>query len=201
MRGEMHSAVPPRDIDRYPRNVIVDFRRCQASTLKKYCQKYDLQPHSSVPEAELPSLVARHFHSEMQVKEDSVLRKFAEYTLSYSGGNTLDEVKSKNTKRMRKQTRRTKVSTNSDNSEMDMSDDVELALYCVCQQPSFGEMVACDGPDCQSGEWFHVSCVGLREGEARTGQWFCPDCLAKGSNGDGRRRRNAAKKRFGTDAS
>lgn len=46
-------------------------------------------------------------------------------------------------------------------------------LYCFCQQPSFGEMVACDNDDCQY-EWFHYDCVGLAE--PPQGVWFCPSC-------------------------
>jgi hypothetical protein len=29
----------------------------------------------------------------------------------------------------------------------------DQALYCSCQRISFGEMVACDNPDCQGGQW------------------------------------------------
>ena len=33
-------------------------------------------------------------------------------------------------------------------------------LYCYCNGPSHGEMVACDMPGCEK-EWFHLECVGL----------------------------------------
>lgn len=46
-------------------------------------------------------------------------------------------------------------------------------LYCTCQQVSFGNMVACDNPDCQY-EWFHYDCVGLKE--PPSGTWYCPPC-------------------------
>ncbi|KAG1087086.1 hypothetical protein G6F42_020742 [Rhizopus arrhizus] len=32
--------------------------------------------------------------------------------------------------------------------------------YCYCNQVSFGDMVACDGDNCEK-EWFHYTCVGL----------------------------------------
>ena len=56
--------------------------------------------------------------------------------------------------------------------------------YCYCNRVSFGEMVACDRPDCAR-EWynfnhnffdhrFHLECAGLRA--PPEGQWFCKDC-------------------------
>lgn len=49
----------------------------------------------------------------------------------------------------------------------------EEVLYCFCQQVSFGNMVACDNPDCQY-EWFHYGCVGLST--PPSGTWYCPSC-------------------------
>ncbi|KAL1930383.1 hypothetical protein VTP01DRAFT_10545 [Rhizomucor pusillus] len=48
--------------------------------------------------------------------------------------------------------------------------------YCICNQVSFGDMVACDGENCEK-EWFHYACVGLVEPPA--GKWFCDDCAAE----------------------
>jgi len=48
-------------------------------------------------------------------------------------------------------------------------------VYCTCQRVSFGEMIACDNPDCAV-EWFHYECVGLTE--APKGRWVCPSCAA-----------------------
>lgn len=45
--------------------------------------------------------------------------------------------------------------------------------YCICNQVSFGEMIACDNEDCAT-EWFHVSCVGLDA--PVKGTWFCGAC-------------------------
>lgn len=52
-------------------------------------------------------------------------------------------------------------------------DEEDKTLYCFCRSVSYGEMVACDGPNCKY-EWFHYSCVNLRE--PPKGTWFCPDC-------------------------
>mmetsp|Transcript_9241 Transcript_9241/g.12705 ORF Transcript_9241/g.12705 Transcript_9241/m.12705 type:complete len:230 (-) Transcript_9241:157-846(-) len=46
-------------------------------------------------------------------------------------------------------------------------------LYCYCQRPSYGDMVGCDGENCQY-EWFHFECVGLTQ--QPKGNWFCQDC-------------------------
>ncbi|CAH02897.1 histone acetyltransferase YNG2 [Kluyveromyces lactis] len=52
-------------------------------------------------------------------------------------------------------------------------------LYCFCQRVSYGEMVACDGPNCKY-EWFHYSCVNLTE--PPKGQWYCPECRLEIAN-------------------
>ncbi|KAK7207249.1 hypothetical protein BZA70DRAFT_270817 [Myxozyma melibiosi] len=49
-------------------------------------------------------------------------------------------------------------------------------VYCYCQQVSYGEMVACDGPDCKR-EWFHLPCVGLNA--PPKGSWYCNECAVK----------------------
>lgn len=53
--------------------------------------------------------------------------------------------------------------------------DPNEPLYCYCQQVSFGEMVACENPDCRV-EWFHYACVGLKPSERIKGKWYCPEC-------------------------
>lgn len=54
-------------------------------------------------------------------------------------------------------------------------DEDDTTPYCHCQQPSSGNMVACDNPDCTY-QWFHWSCVGLNK--EPVGDWFCPTCRA-----------------------
>ena len=49
-------------------------------------------------------------------------------------------------------------------------------VYCYCQKPSHGEMVACDNEECQL-EWFHLECVNLKA--APTGHWLCPTCAGQ----------------------
>jgi inhibitor of growth protein 3 len=52
-------------------------------------------------------------------------------------------------------------------------EDEEGKKYCLCQHVSYGDMVACDNPDCPY-EWFHWNCVGLKS--EPQGRWFCPTC-------------------------
>jgi hypothetical protein len=242
MRGEpLGPAVPPRAIDRYPSNIIIDFRRCSILSLKKYCQKYDILMDnlSSIPHSELALSVAKHFQHSLHVKEDYVLKNFTEFTLSYSGGNTLEDVKYRNAKRLRKRTRRatagelasasagvsggnsrsgsaiglviggasghnvngfSEEASDDENGGNSGLEDQEIVLYCICNRPSFGEMVACDSEDCQGGEWFHVSCVGLKEGQVPA-HWFCPECEKRRNNGDAtsKRKKSSSKRRATTD--
>lgn len=45
--------------------------------------------------------------------------------------------------------------------------------YCICNQVSYGHMVACDNQDCPY-EWFHYPCVGITA--PPKGKWYCPQC-------------------------
>lgn len=45
-------------------------------------------------------------------------------------------------------------------------DDGDKTLYCFCQRVSFGEMIACDAPDCEH-EWVRL-------------QALCPNCCLPG---------------------
>ncbi|KAK3356144.1 inhibitor of growth proteins N-terminal histone-binding-domain-containing protein [Neurospora tetraspora] len=69
----------------------------------------------------------------------------------------------------------------SDDDAMDLDDNMDLddeeagddRKYCLCQNVSFGDMVACDNDECPY-EWFHWSCVGLKS--EPNGTWYCPVC-------------------------
>jgi hypothetical protein len=47
----------------------------------------------------------------------------------------------------------------------------------VCNNVSYGEMIACDNPDCIV-EWFHYTCVNVTQ--QPKGKWYCPQCRAAG---------------------
>ncbi|KAF3907652.1 hypothetical protein AA313_de0206019 [Arthrobotrys entomopaga] len=63
--------------------------------------------------------------------------------------------------------------SDSDNDEEEEDAGEDQKPYCVCQQVSFGNMVACDNKSCPF-EWFHWGCVGLTKEPA--GSWFCDHC-------------------------
>jgi uncharacterized membrane protein YgcG len=55
-------------------------------------------------------------------------------------------------------------------------------LYCFCGNINFGEMIGCDGPECET-EWFHFACVGIDPKAKPEGSWFCESCrLGKDSS-------------------
>lgn len=50
--------------------------------------------------------------------------------------------------------------------------------YCICNESSFGDMIACDNENC-SIEWFHCQCVGISDSiqeKTKNKKWYCPDC-------------------------
>jgi inhibitor of growth protein 4 len=54
--------------------------------------------------------------------------------------------------------------------------------YCVCNGVSYGDMIACDNPDCLI-EWFHYACVGIKA--QPKGRWYCPECTKMAGGGGG----------------
>lgn len=58
---------------------------------------------------------------------------------------------------------------------VDWTYDPNEPRYCICNQVSYGDMVACDNGDCPV-EWFHYNCVGITQ--PPRGKWFCPQCTA-----------------------
>ncbi|ERS98436.1 hypothetical protein HMPREF1624_05220 [Sporothrix schenckii ATCC 58251] len=77
----------------------------------------------------------------------------------------------------------------SSDDRMDIDDEEagDDNKYCLCQNVSFGDMVACDNEDCPF-EWFHWTCVGLKS--EPNGTWYCPVCTEKknkaAAGGEGR---------------
>lgn len=59
--------------------------------------------------------------------------------------------------------------------EEEDQEEVKDRVYCYCNGPGTGRMVACDGARCVR-EWFHFRCVGLKTAPT-TKKWYCDDCL------------------------
>lgn len=70
--------------------------------------------------------------------------------------------------------KKAKVPTEQPAIDLELPVDPNEPTYCLCNQVSYGEMVACDNPDCKI-EWFHFGCVGLKE--QPKGKWYCPNCI------------------------
>ncbi|CAI5747158.1 unnamed protein product [Peronospora destructor] len=65
--------------------------------------------------------------------------------------------------------------------DADTGEDNEL--YCICNLPSYGNMIACDGKTCPNpSQWYHLECVGLADGR-HPDTWLCPECDPKGFTG------------------
>uniref|UniRef100_A0A7S3XEX9 PHD finger protein ING n=1 Tax=Picocystis salinarum TaxID=88271 RepID=A0A7S3XEX9_9CHLO len=60
--------------------------------------------------------------------------------------------------------------------ESELLIDPNEPRYCSCNGVSYGDMVACDNPDCPV-EWYHFGCVGLAPGSDPPDTWFCPLCV------------------------
>ena len=65
------------------------------------------------------------------------------------------------------------IDPNGDNP--DWSYDPNEPRYCICNQVSYGDMVACDNPKCPV-EWFHYPCVGITA--PPKGKWYCRQCAS-----------------------
>lgn len=61
----------------------------------------------------------------------------------------------------------------------DGGDPEDNEVYCFCQKLSYGEMIACDNPDCPH-QWFHLPCVGLKPPLPE--HFYCSECIGAGTN-------------------
>jgi len=50
---------------------------------------------------------------------------------------------------------------------------IDERRYCFCNEMSYGDMIACDNPNCRR-EWFHYPCVGIVT--PPKGKWYCAEC-------------------------
>lgn len=66
-------------------------------------------------------------------------------------------------------------STPGTGSDHEWNFDPNEPRYCICNQVSYGDMVACDNEDCPY-EWFHYPCVGITA--PPKGKWYCHPCTA-----------------------
>lgn len=77
-----------------------------------------------------------------------------------------------------------------DNPDDGMDEDEDEKRYCWCHNVSYGDMIACDAPNCPY-EWFHYGCVNLTV--APKGSWYCPSCMKSQSGLKGFKKRVSRK--------
>ncbi|KAG5647249.1 hypothetical protein DXG03_000784 [Asterophora parasitica] len=72
----------------------------------------------------------------------------------------------------------TRQDTDMDEAEDDVEgedgDGDDERLYCFCQKQSYGDMIACDNEGGCPYEWFHLSCVGMKQ--PTSDKWYCSSC-------------------------
>ncbi|KAF7993125.1 hypothetical protein HCN44_005906 [Aphidius gifuensis] len=78
----------------------------------------------------------------------------------------------------------TATTTITDPENPDWTYDPNEPRYCICNQVSYGDMVACDNSDCPF-EWFHYPCVGITA--PPKGKWYCPQCTSSMKRRGGRK--------------
>ncbi|KAG6918146.1 hypothetical protein DXG01_016335 [Tephrocybe rancida] len=61
-----------------------------------------------------------------------------------------------------------------DDADGEGDDGDDERLYCFCQKQSYGDMIACDNEGACPFEWFHLSCVGMKQPTAE--KWYCSVC-------------------------
>ncbi|KAG6898340.1 hypothetical protein C0992_009015 [Termitomyces sp. T32_za158] len=61
-----------------------------------------------------------------------------------------------------------------DDAEGEGDDADDERLYCFCQKHSYGDMIACDNEGGCPFEWFHLSCVGMKQPTPE--KWYCSVC-------------------------
>jgi len=62
------------------------------------------------------------------------------------------------------------------NESEESEEDEDNHTWCICNQKSHGDMVACDNKQCRY-EWFHYSCVGITA--TPKGRWYCSECTSR----------------------
>ncbi|THD19540.1 Inhibitor of growth protein [Fasciola hepatica] len=77
-----------------------------------------------------------------------------------------------------------------DNPDDGLDEDEDEKRYCWCHNVSYGDMIACDAPNCPY-EWFHYGCVNLTV--APKGSWYCPSCVKSQSGMKGFKKRVSRK--------
>lgn len=96
------------------------------------------------------------------------------------GKSSTNQNKVKNTSNKKSNVKPAKIRklvSGSESCDGDVRGDDLEPTYCICEQKSYGDMIACDNYLCPL-EWCHFECVSV-SGKPK-GKWYCPFC--RGTN-------------------
>ncbi|KAL4123735.1 hypothetical protein PRIC2_009583 [Phytophthora ramorum] len=159
---------PPRRLKRvlYPPRLMVDFKSLGVEALKRYAKFYHIKVGDASVKEELAAQVARHFDMSLEVEEDDSIVAFMQRLRNgertavkrstardkeRKAAAAADKAKRKSNSRKRHATTRYKKTK----KDADTGEDNEL--YCICNLPSYGNMIACDGKTCPNpSQWYHL---------------------------------------------
>lgn len=92
------------------------------------------------------------------------------------GGGSSSNANSSTSKQQKGSSKNNSKSTNGTATPTPRVNEYGEPVYCYCNQVAYGEMVGCDGENCEL-EWFHLPCIGLTT--LPKGKWYCDTCKAK----------------------
>lgn len=116
------------------------------------------------------------FQNELREELIAAGESLPSYFLSHQGKNAGGKSGRKKSRVGKRGQEGTQAEQNDGLVEGQMLIDPSEPRYCSCNGVSYGDMVACDNPDCPI-EWYHFGCVGLAPGSDPPGTWFCPLCV------------------------
>ncbi|KAK9369774.1 hypothetical protein V1509DRAFT_619068 [Lipomyces kononenkoae] len=81
-----------------------------------------------------------------------------------------------NKKRKHEESLKRKAQKDAEEKDISKKRNVSQKTYCICNDVSYGDMIACDDKKCKI-EWYHLGCVNMKR--PPKGQWICPLCLER----------------------
>lgn len=178
--------------------IKVDVEESQEQLRKQLRQHYKDQPLVSQVEA-----VEQQKHSQKEQKrasaksgiklvlripkQDKVFKPKGKHVVKKSSTQLKSKpINATVAKKEKKRIRKEEILPQMDQAEEEEEEEEDNKRYCFCQQPSLGDMIACDNEtSCPNGEWFHYKCVGLLNRvdalKYTTGKipWYCSDGCRK----------------------
>ncbi|PPD98377.1 hypothetical protein GOBAR_DD04626 [Gossypium barbadense] len=180
-----------RDLDKSLQEIVrQNEQRCEQEIedMKRGLRAGNITPDTSLLRFSEEALDEQK-HS-VRIADEKVALAIQAYDLVDSHIQQLDQYLKKSGEELRRERENTATASptqtpdgTTKSGRSDLPVDPNEPTYCLCNQVSYGEMVACDNPNCKI-EWFHFGCVGLKE--QPKGKWYCPDCATVKNRRKGR---------------